>query len=157
RRGGGRRRRVVIDDDDITRAGLVEIDEAGSKDADHHGLDDRQRKRRSHRGVDGVPPHGEHLQAGRGSQGMIRGYHPTRRHRGLFLHGKWAASLVAPGAYHRFSFARVRDKRESSLLSGYYNTPAIRRESMGMMPADQGACAFSLAKRYKDCYALSTG
>ena len=88
RRGCGRRRRVIIDDDDVASAGTIEIDEAGPKDADHHRLDDRQRKSRGDSSVNGVPPHGEHLQARRGSQGMIRGYHPTRSHCGLFLRGK---------------------------------------------------------------------
>ena len=59
--------RVVIDNDDVARAHIIEIDKASPEDADHHGLDDRQRKRCSDRSVDGVPPHGEHLQASCGS------------------------------------------------------------------------------------------
>ena len=103
--GGGWRHGVVVYNHDVAGAGVVEIDEASSKDTHHHGLHDRQGKGRGHGSVDGVPPHGEHLQARRGSQGMIRGYHPTRSHCGLFLRGKWTTSLVAPCACHRFSFS----------------------------------------------------
>src|SRR5262249_57345474 len=67
-------------------------------------------------------------------EGMIRGDHPRRRDAGLFLRGKWASSLVARGACQHFSFARGRDEWASSLLSGYYNTPAAIRERMSVKP-----------------------
>ncbi len=100
--GGGRSwsDAVVVDHYNLAGLRVVEVHEPGAEHADHHRLDHGQREGGGDGRVDGVPAHGEHLDARRRSHRMIGRHHASGGDRLSLVQIERTSRQVSPRLCH---------------------------------------------------------